>query len=218
MWVCFGCGGIVSCSDWHKIVLAFPLHCMKFGKLCRTPYTVALCLSAVCCKKQQQQKTPCAQQCTSSFLIPCADWKLNVKHNRTTPKPEIHITVAKAEAARARCRAPKRVQAAQQQQQFGYVCIQARLISTNTGSMEEACEYRLPRGTCFVARHLKLVAVAGRLWISCCVSGGADFFSFFYNFYFFVFLRTHTGYCKYEEYLASCTFLLGPRCVQGAII
>ena len=30
MWVCFGCGGILSCSDWHKIVLLLPLHCMNF--------------------------------------------------------------------------------------------------------------------------------------------------------------------------------------------
>ena len=28
MWVCVGCGGIISCSDWHKIVLFFPLHAM----------------------------------------------------------------------------------------------------------------------------------------------------------------------------------------------
>ena len=40
-----------------------------------------------------------------------------------------------------------------------------RLISANAGSMEEACGYGLPRGTCFVARRLELVAVAGRLRI-----------------------------------------------------
>ena len=57
-----------------------------------------------------------------------------------------------------------------------------RLISTNPGSMEEACEYGLTRGTCFVARRLELVAVAGRLWISWCVLGGADFFRFFFVF------------------------------------
>ena len=57
-----------------------------------------------------------------------------------------------------------------------YVCIQARLISTNPGSMEETCEYGLPRVMCFVARRLELVTVAGRLWISWCVLGGADFF------------------------------------------
>ena len=67
------------------------------------------------------------------------------------------ITVEKAEAALARNQTPKRIQAAQQQQ-CGYVCIQARLISTNPGSMEEACEHGLPRGTCFVARRLELVA------------------------------------------------------------
>ena len=57
-------------------------------------------LSALCCTKQQQ-KTPRAQQFTSSLAIPCAHGKLNVKHYRTNPKPEIHtsITVEKDEAA-----------------------------------------------------------------------------------------------------------------------
>ena len=35
---------------------------------------------------------------------------------------------------------------------------------THTGS-KEAGEYGLTRGTCFVARRLELVAVAGPLWI-----------------------------------------------------
>ena len=65
-----------------------------------------------------------------------------------------------------------------------------RPISTNPGSME-ADEYWLTRGTCFVARRLEVVAVAGLLWISWCVLGGADFF----------FLRTHTAYCKYKATL-----------------
>ena len=60
-------------------------------------------------------------------------------------------------------KAPRRIQQAAQKQRYGYVGIQARLISTNPKSMEEACKYGLPRGTCFVARRLKLVAVAGRL-------------------------------------------------------
>ena len=42
IWVCFGRGGIPSCSDWHKIVRLFPLHCMNFLQLCRTPHTAAL--------------------------------------------------------------------------------------------------------------------------------------------------------------------------------
>ena len=121
-------------------------------------------LSALCCKKQQH-RTPRAQQYTSSLLIPCADGKLIVKHHRTTPDPEIHITIEQAEAALARKLSTKTNTAQQQLQQCGYVCIQARLISTNPGNMEEACEYGLPRGTCFVARRLELVAVAGRLRI-----------------------------------------------------
>ena len=38
-------------------------------------------------------------------------------------------------------------------------------ISTNPRSMEEECEYGLPSGTCFTARRLEVVAVAGLLWI-----------------------------------------------------
>ena len=60
-----------------------------------------------------------------------------------------------------------------------------RPISTNPGSME-AGEYGLTRGTCFVARRLEVVAVAGLLWISWCVLGGADFLVFVYfNRFFF---------------------------------
>ena len=63
----------------------------------------------------------------------------------------------------------------------------------------EAGEYELTRGTCFVARRLELVAVAGLLWLSWCVLDGADF-SVIYIFSFF-FLRTHTTCCKYEATL-----------------
>ena len=100
--------------------------------------------------------------------------------HRTTPKPEIYtsITAEKDEAALAikSYRAPKRTQAAQQQQQKGqyirthvykrtYACIQATRISKNPGSMEEECQYGLPSGACFTARRLEVVAVAGLLWI-----------------------------------------------------
>ena len=51
----------------------------------------------------------------------------------------------------------------------------------------EAGEYGLTRGTCFVAlaRRLELVAVAGLLWLSWCVLGGAYFFVFFFSFFLF---------------------------------
>ena len=61
----------------------------------------------------------------------------------------------------------------------------------------EAGEYGLTRGTCFVARRLEVVAVAGLLWISWCVLGAAGFRVFFS----FFFLRTHTACCKYEAAL-----------------
>ena len=58
-----------------------------------------------------------------------------------------------------------------------------RPISTNPESME-AGEYGL-RGTCFLACGLELDAVAGLLWISWCVLGGAIFFSVFFSRFFF---------------------------------
>ena len=59
-----------------------------------------------------------------------------------------------------------------------------------------AGEYGLTRGTCFVARRLVVVAVAGLLWISWCVLGAAGFTSCFLSF-----VRIHTAGCKYEDAL-----------------
>ena len=44
----------------------------------------------------------------------------------------------------------------------------------------EAGEYGLTRGTCFVARRLEVVAVAGLLCIWWCVLGAAEFISCFF--------------------------------------
>ena len=54
----------------------------------------------------------------------------------------------------------------------------------------EADEYGLTRWTRFVARCLEVVAVAGLMWVSWCVFGGARFFLPFFSFFF---LRTHTA-------------------------
>ena len=58
-----------------------------------------------------------------------------------------------------------------------------RPISTNPGYME-AGEYGLTRGTCFVARRLEVVAVAGLLLIYSVVY----FFSVWWDFVFFLFV------------------------------
>ena len=63
----------------------------------------------------------------------------------------------------------------------------------------EAVEYGLTRGTCFVARRLEEVAIAGLLWISWCVWVRRDYFVFFFLFVFL--LRTHTACCKYKDAL-----------------
>ena len=70
-----------------------------------------------------------------------------------------------------------------------------RPISTNPGPIE-AGEYRLMRGTCFVARRLEVVAFPGLMWISWCVLGAAGFRRFFR-----FFGRTHPACCKFEAAL-----------------
>ena len=172
----FGCGGISGVLISTRLLFyCAPLHViLKF-----MPHTAALC-----CKKQQQKKTPRMQRYTSSLLIPCTHGKLNVKYHRKTPKPDIHITAEK-ELRWREIRAPKRIQAAQQQCKC--VCIQTGPISINPGSMEEAREYGQTHGTCFVARRLEVVAVAGLLWISWCVLSVVGFRLFF----FFVFFTSN---------------------------
>ena len=104
----------------------------------------------------------------------------------------------------------------------------------------EAGECGLTRGTCFAARHLELVAVAGLLWISWCVLGGAEIFVFFFVSIFFS-SNAHGLLLQVRGHLASFTSLLVirkagrakppklffafrqksliiPGCVQGAII
>ena len=58
-----------------------------------------------------------------------------------------------------------------------------RPISTNPVSME-AGECGLTRGTWFFARRLEVVTVAGLMWVSWCVFGGAGFFRAFHEFAF----------------------------------
>ena len=66
---------------------------------------------------------------------------------------------------------------------FTYCESCTRPISTNPGHME-AGEYRQARVMCFVASRLEVVAVAGLLWLSSCVLGGADFFVFSMSLHF----------------------------------
>ena len=106
--------------------------------------------------------------------------------------------------------------------------------------MKKEREYELPSGTCFPARRLEVVAVAGLLWIYFVVC----FFSVWWDFVFlfFVFFTSNAhGLLQVRGKLASCTSLLVmrqgrgskateavfciqakrlfiPGCVQGAII
>ena len=60
---------------------------------------------------------------------------------------------------------------------------------THCESCTEAGEYSIRRRTCFFACRLEVTAVAGRLWNSWCVWGGADLLCFFL-FTLFFFERT----------------------------
>ena len=160
------------------------------------PHTAPLC-----CKKQQRQKTPRAQRYTSSLLIPCAHGRLNVKHHRTTAKPEVQITVVEKEAALARKESTKTYTSG-----TATATVRIRMYTSEAdlhkhGIMEEACEYGLTRGTCFVARRPEVVAVAGLLCISWCVLGAAGLLCVLFCFFIFFFLRTHTACCKCEDAL-----------------
>ena len=62
----------------------------------------------------------------------------------------------------------------------------------------EAGEYGLTRGTCFIARRLEVVAVAGLLWISWRILSEVDFLLFLFSIFF---LPTQTAYSKYEATL-----------------
>ena len=72
----------------------------------------------------------------------------------------------------------------------------------------ESGDYGLTRGTRSIACRLELHAVAGLLWISWCVLGGADFSVFFF-FDFFFFERTRPAASMRPPciiYLSTSTF------------
>ena len=141
-------------------------------------------------------------------MIPCAHGKLNVKHHRTT-NPETGDTYEYHSRERRSCAGQKIVYntktyrggaAAAAVRVFTHVCIQARPISTNTRYMEEEFGYRLPSGTCFTARRVEVVAVAGLLWIYFV----PYFFSIWWILFFFRFLyfeRTRPTASTRQPYL-----------------
>ena len=95
-----------------------------------------------------------------------------------------------------------------------------RPISTNSVSME-AGKYGLTSGTCFFARCLEVVAVAGLLRLSWCVLGGVDFFVcvcvcvFFCR--LFVFFERTRPTASMRPPLASFTSLLVMRQIRGSL-
>ena len=75
----------------------------------------------------------------------------------------------------------------------------------------EAGEYGLTRGTCFLACILVLDAVAGLLWISWRVLGGAEVFSVSFLFDFLFFERTRPAASMRPPYLILLATSTGVR-------
>ena len=96
----------------------------------------------------------------------------------------------------------------------------------------EAGEYGLTRGARFIAVYLDMVTVAGLMWVSSCIFGGAGYFLFFCSFFSFertrsaastrppclMYLSTSTGVrtgCHYLISLSVCvrvTFVVFTDC------
>ena len=99
-----------------------------------------------------------------------------------------------------------------------------RPISTIPGCTD-AGKHGLTRGTCFVVYRMKVVAVAGLLWISWCYLGAVGFCFFFFLFFF---ERTRPAasmrppcliYLSLSNEAKRGGFLpISYRCVHGAII
>ena len=86
-----------------------------------------------------------------------------------------------------------------------------RSIFTNPGSME-ADEYGQTRGARFVAVRLEVVAVAGLMWISWCVFGGAGFFLVFQVTLFFqTRARVHDRWLRETQTVVSVDQVNGLR-------
>ena len=86
------------------------------------------------------------------------------------------------------------------------------VVFTDCENCTRPISTRLTHGACFVARRLELVGVAGLMWVSWCVLGGADFFVFFSDFFFFE--RTRPT-ASMRPPLASFTSLLLPVVFTG---
>ena len=85
-----------------------------------------------------------------------------------------------------------------------YIRVYTSEADVHKPGIYEECEYGLTSGTCFIARRLEVVTVAGLLWIYFVVC----FFSVWWDlvFFFSFLLRSHMVYCKYEA--TSCLIYL----------
>ena len=131
--------------------------------------------------------------------------KLNVKHHRTTPKPEIYTSIT----AKTKLRWTENslehqtytggAAAAAEVRIYAYACIQARPISKNPGSMEEECQCGVPRLTCFTTPSR-----GGRGRRAAVDVFRGVFVSVWWRFvclFSISLLRTHTACCTYEATL-----------------
>ena len=151
-------------------------------------------------------------------MIPCAHGKLNVKHHRTTPKQEIHTSRKKKLRSPSnsieRQNVHRRRSSSSSSSAIMYIRVYTSEIDFHEPGIYEECEYGLTIRTCFTARRLEVIAVAGLLWIYFVVC----FFSVWWDFVFFSFssLRNAQGLLQVRGNLASCTSLLVMRQARGS--
>ena len=163
----FECGEMFRCSDWHEIAIWFRSILMPVRTLCRTPQAAAVC---------SLLKEAAAAEDASRAAVhveSCDDLRSRKAQCQKPPdNPKIGDTYEYHSREKRICAGQKIVYstntytdgaAAAAVRVYRYVCIQAGTISTNSRSMEEECQHRLPSGTCFTARRLEVVAVAGPL-------------------------------------------------------
>ena len=149
-------------------------------------------------------------------MIPCAHGKRNVKHHRTSPKPEIHIRVSQQRKTNLRWPGNSiehqnvhrwRSNSSSSSSSITYVCTQAR----PSGGEAAAPAMRVFTYVCIQARPISTnrgsmeeeceygltsgtCLTVRRLEVVACLVGFRVFFSF-------SLLRTHKAYCKYEATL-----------------
>ena len=209
------CRVIFCCSDWHKnryyYIVSAPLHVI-LKVMPHIAHRGSLLKEAEAADSEDAPRAAVHVESSDTMRSRKAQCQAPLDN----PEPEIHTRCHSSRSRERSCAGQKiehqNVYKPPRSSTSLYVFIQARPISTIPESMEEACEYGLTHGTCFVARRLEVVAVTGLLWVSWCVLDGADFFVFFF------FERTRPAASTWLPcliYLSNSSFIIRAKRVSN---